>query len=1000
MLRSNDLLRPCLQALRRLTGARAISLYLPASASATAPSEVLVHDGDPPIDELADLTAARRLAERSEDRDPSVDGVGGAVLLSRGAAGGRIVRLATPPALLELLRERELGDPSPARRRSDLSQVDGSSPAIWVGLQMSDEVVPDWPPRFDQTADPAALWTWMLGLSAALAWHAQQVGTVLDDPVSKLPGRARFQASLAQAMERSKAKRQNLVLVLINPSDFVVVNENFGREAGDAVIREVGARLKSSMRSSDLIGRYGGAVFSLALLDTEEGVGEAVAEKLRRKLVEGAYLRGSVRLGFAAGLAAFDPADDQQQAASPLELFRRADRALNLAKQSPEGGIVVWRGEAGTAQVGTLDRLSGIFTANLAKDYRNMLFLWDTVNIVSRTSDFDALAARVVERLHATFKTERVALFSWSESDGLRLVGGKAKTDPAAAPGTDSGALRLGDEQRRLLRTARRGGEAVEATLGGGDHGQRFCCAVPLIARERCLGCLYVEGRDDSKTFERSDLIFLQALAGQLAVTLDRSLLAADERARQEQERRRLRNELKELRQALQETRLIYRSAEMEAVVSLLRRLAPTDATLLITGESGTGKELLARTAHELSPRNDKPWIVVDCGAIAAPLIESELFGREKGAYTGAEKSAPGRLVEADGGTVILDEIGELPLEVQTRFLRFTQEKQLTPVGGTRARKVDIRLIAVTNRDLEEEVAAGRFRADLYYRLNVARLVVPPLRERPDDILFLARHFLKKFSLQYQKGVHQIGAEAEARLLEHRWPGNVRELQNRIMRAVILCEGPEIGMTELELVRRASPAAGVEPEPRPGTGARAPYPPPTATPESMPAASIEAAWETLRQALDRQVDAVSDGEARLPLGRWLDEDLILEAYDLSRGVLKQGALLIGIPETTFRRKLRKAQTQQEAGTSPRPPARERIRPLIVSLVRSRASADIEAESSDVLRLARDLLLEQVLRRLPGDAAAGSALMGVTVPTFRRWAAEQSAAGDTGVLGQD
>ncbi len=985
MLRSNDFLRPCLQTLKRVTGARAVSLYLPAAPGGT-PGAILLHEGEPPIAELADLPAAEECSCRIEaGRNGGDDSEGDVFLRSyeSASAGGRILRVSTPETLLSRLHAAA-GDAAavPARRKSDRSPSSSQAPAIWMGLALDDGADLAWPAALDGPGDPSTRWTWALGLSATLAWHAQQVGAVLNDPVSRLPGRHQFQANLLQAVDRAKARGRCLVLVLINPHDFVVVNENFGREAGDAVISEIAERLRGSIRSSDLIGRYGGAVFSLALLDTEPDVGRLVAEKLRRRLTEGAYLNGTVRLGFGCGVAAFDPATEG--AAEPLELIRQADRALNLAKQSSEGRVVDWHGDAATSQVGTLDRLSGIFTANVTKDYRNMLFLWDTVNIVSTTSDFDALAARVVERLHATFKAERVLLFGWSQERGFLLVEGKSRNgvgadEDAADP------LRLGDAERRLLDTARHSGDTAAVGLAGEGGAERLCCAVPMISRERCLGCLYVEDRDDSKSFDRSDLLFLKALAGQLAVTLDRSELAAQERALQERERRRLHTELKELRKALQETRLVYRSAEMETLVTLLRRLAPTDATLLITGESGTGKELLARTAHALSERRKQPFVVVDCGAIAAPLIERELFGHEKGAFTSAEKSGVGRLAEADGGTLVLDEIGELPLEVQTRFLRFAQEKQFTPVGGTRTRKVDVRLIAVTNRDLEQEVAAGRFRADLFYRLNVAPLVIPPLRERPDDVTYLARHFLRKFSVQYQKGVRRLSPQAEERLAAHAWPGNVRELQNRIMRAVILCEGEQIEPADLELEAPPRSEGGAPGPPRLPSAAAGLAAPGAAEASRHETISAPQAWEALDAALGEQIEVVRAGATPIPLGRWLAEDLVLEAHSVAGGVMKRAAGLLGLPETTFRRKLRKAET--EAALAQRPPNWDAVRTPMSGLLRALASADDGAERVDVLRHGRNMLLEQILVRLPGDAATGAVLMGITVPTFRSWAAE-------------
>ncbi len=261
-----------------------------------------------------------------------------------------------------------------------------------------------------------------------------------------------------------------------------------------------------------------------------------------------------------------------------------------------------------------------------------------------------------------------------------------------------------------------------------------------------------------------------------------------------------------ELRQTALELPLVHGSPQMASLLETARRVAATDATVLVTGASGTGKELVAHTVHDLSPRRGKPPVVVDCAAISASLIDSELFGHGRGAYTGAGTRTLGRLAEAAGSTLILDEIGELPLEVQAKLLRFVQQKQITPVGGTRPRTVDVRLVAVTNRDLEAEVAAGRFRQDLFYRLRVVHLQVPLLVERPEDVPLLVDHFIWKFAQRYGKQVRGLSPAAAALAARHSWPGNVRELENRIMQAVILGEGEEIGPQDLDLATAVPPS--------------------------------------------------------------------------------------------------------------------------------------------------------------------------------------------------
>jgi two-component system response regulator AtoC len=253
--------------------------------------------------------------------------------------------------------------------------------------------------------------------------------------------------------------------------------------------------------------------------------------------------------------------------------------------------------------------------------------------------------------------------------------------------------------------------------------------------------------------------------------------------------------------------------ATSEAMIELLEtmeRAAAFKSTVLITGESGTGKEVLARAIHAQSPRRNDAFVAVNCGAIPEALLESELFGHAKGAFTGADRTRRGLFAEADGGTLFLDEVGELPTALQVKLLRVLQEEEVRPIGDTKARAVDVRVIAATSRDLEAEVAEGRFREDLFYRLNVMRLEVPPLRERPRDIPLLVDHFLAHFRKTLGRAVRTLSDDALERLLAYRWPGNVRELENVIERAIILADGDTVTLRELpqNVVSPEDPAQG------------------------------------------------------------------------------------------------------------------------------------------------------------------------------------------------
>src|SRR5688572_2992036 len=252
---------------------------------------------------------------------------------------------------------------------------------------------------------------------------------------------------------------------------------------------------------------------------------------------------------------------------------------------------------------------------------------------------------------------------------------------------------------------------------------------------------------------------------------------------------------------------IIGRSQSILDLYAVLDRVAGTPTTVLITGESGTGKELVARALHENSNRRDKPFIKVNCAAIPRDLMESELFGYERGAFTGAVTSKPGRFELASGGTLFLDEIGSIPVEMQVKLLRALQESEFERVGGVRTNRVDVRLVAATNTDLKKEIAAGAFREDLYYRLNVVPIRLPPLRERREDVPHLVQHFVRKFDARLRKHVSRIEPDALAMLLDHPWPGNIRELENVIERAVLFCDGDALRAIDLpsDLQRTGDP---------------------------------------------------------------------------------------------------------------------------------------------------------------------------------------------------
>src|SRR5579884_2727095 len=327
---------------------------------------------------------------------------------------------------------------------------------------------------------------------------------------------------------------------------------------------------------------------------------------------------------------------------------------------------------------------------------------------------------------------------------------------------------------------------------------------------------------------------------------------------------RKLRDENRELREALNQRyqfeNIVGRSAAMQEIFATVSRVAPTRATVLLCGESGVGKDMIARAIHHHSPRKDKPFVKINCTAIPENLMESELFGYEKGAFTGANTTKPGKFEQADTGTVFLDEIGDVPGSIQVKLLRILQEREFERLGSNKTRHIDVRVLAATNVDLRAALEQGTFREDLYYRLNVMPMNIPPLRERKEDIPYLAEHLVRKLSNDLGSPVQSIAEDAIARLLEYHWPGNVRELENVLERSMVLASGPTLHAADIRL----------------DTAPRAPREP------------------------------VAGGSFNLPEGMTLDsyeQAIIREALNKAGGNKSQAARLLGLTRNALRYRL-------------------------------------------------------------------------------------------------
>jgi transcriptional regulator with GAF, ATPase, and Fis domain len=410
-------------------------------------------------------------------------------------------------------------------------------------------------------------------------------------------------------------------------------------------------------------------------------------------------------------------------------------------------------------------------------------------------SDPEAMVQRAFQRLGELVSFD-LATVLLRESDALVV---RYAVGPLRQPDLIGVRIKINDNSRLVEALQRKQPHAYEEDEPGEDtfHGildfpeGHSCLVAPLRSGGEVFGLMTLDALV-CRQFPESVVRHVGTFASLLALALKQAehlQLLAQREERLQDEVRFLRDEQL---QGLMAEPLRAESPALRSVVDQLRQVAPTTTSVLISGETGTGKEKVAQTLHHLSPRRERPFIKVNCGALPATLIESELFGHVKGAFTGANTARKGRFELADGGTLFLDEIGELPLDLQPRLLRVLQEGEIDPIGSERPRKVDVRLIAATNRDLDQMVEQGRFRADLFYRLSVFPVRLPPLRERPEDIRVLSEDFLQRFAKANKRPALKPTKADLARLEAYAWPGNVRELFNVLERAAILSPGKEL----------------------------------------------------------------------------------------------------------------------------------------------------------------------------------------------------------------
>ncbi len=936
-------MKPIQQYLEQLAselGATRLSLLLFSGSGSARRSLLLdVGDGDP-IPELESLSSAEHL-------------INGAL------ASSRVDSFASSAPDCQLLfvpkQAIERGGEHPERRQHPTGE-----PGYWLGLRSNAEA-----PALSAARRE------LIGASIRLAAQLYTGESQRSDPDSGLPDRGEFERTLARiialtAGEGEQSSGAGFSALLVQPRTLLA-------DSARALLPAVADNLSEMLRDSDQLYRYGATALALPL----PGVDPVALKGLCHKL--------------AAGLAAspwpgLDPApqwhvvglhcaNDLAGTSRNVDIAQRLEAALRQC-QIRAGSQIELLSFDPAESGGEQTVVDGLFTGEAVRDYRNMGLLWRMVGLIGDASNASALMIDAVNLIGAALDSP-VALFELQEEQSLRIASsGNLPNQPTAI--------------ERLMRRALTDGLVDEQIAG-----QRF---VACPATGTMIDPLVLIVDDEARQFEVHDATLLDALVLQLYRAVERLKVAAQEVDVRENETKRLRAQLAAAGQSAAAP--VFVSGAMQRLLQQADSWSRTVETILITGESGAGKEIMAARVHESSDRADGPFVTVDCAAIPGTLLEAELFGRVKGAYTGADSASAGYARKAAGGTLFLDEIGELPIDLQAKLLRFVQEKQVSPVGSSDSHQVDVRIIAATNRDLGAEVRAGRFRGDLMYRLKVLELRLPPLRERTEDIVPLASYFLDSYNAQYQRNC-LLTAQAEDQLRSYRWPGNVRELKHSILKACLECSDEQIlpediGFTEAEpgTAGEGAPMTQSWPlnpaAPPPAAMATGTAPPATSANDAGPGpVSLADTWLAVESMLAETCEAAISQALRLPFGSWIN-DALIEAADLhASGVSKHAAGLIGLPESTYRRQLDRVRQAEQCGMRVTHPLFEPLPQLLRALLaqsvaeRNEDPAATPDDEGSLIDAVRARLLRLVSQALPDQCGYAAALMGVTPPTYRR-----------------